>query len=147
MSLKLRGAEVTITIASDGIRLGGSLLKLTDFSETLRSDLNEDDYLGEQATDLDTQFHGWDLSFAFDVQDAVVIELVEDLVDRMTNQEAPPEVTITAIYNFREPGARGKMKVYRQVFLKPGEETVGGRKEKVKGKFEGKCKHRQVLNV
>jgi hypothetical protein len=40
------------------------------------------------------------------------------------------------------------MVVYNGVTLKTSEaETVSGRKEKVKGKFEGKCKTRDVVPV
>ena len=68
MSLILRGEEVSVRIAVDGVVLGGTLFKLTDFTATPRTEINEDDYLGEQETDLDIQHHGWDLSMSFDVQ-------------------------------------------------------------------------------
>ncbi len=147
MSLKIRGEEVSIRIAVDGQVQTGTLLKLTEFSATPRTDLNEDDYLGEQHSDIDIQHHGWDLSFGFDHQDAVAIELVEGIIANEEAHTSHPDVTITVIYNYREPGARGRMAVYQQVFLKPAEETVGGRKEKVKGKFEGKCKQRSLLTI
>lgn len=147
MSQKMRGQELTMRIAVDGIVQGGSMIKLTDFTATPRMDLNEDDYLGEKETDLDVQYHGWDLGFSIDYEDSVAIELVEDIITREINNEQHPRITITVIYTFREPGKRGKIAVYRDVFLKPDEESAGGRKEKVKGKFSGKCKKRVLMNA
>jgi hypothetical protein len=147
MSQKIRGEEVAIRIAVDGVVQGGSLFKLTDFSATPRTELTEDEYLGEAESDIDIQHHGWDLAFSFDHQDSVGIDLCEEIIGAEMAHQAHPNVTITVIYTYREPGARGKMAVYQKVFLAPKEESVGGRKEKVKGKFEGKCKKRSILSV
>lgn len=147
MSQKMRGQEITMRIAVDGVVQSGSMVKLTDFSATPRTDINEDDYLGEKETDLDIQHHGWDLGFSIDYEDAAGIELCEDIVGRESNNEQHPRITITVIYTFREEGKRGKIATYRDVFLKQDEETAGGRKEKVKGKFSGKCKKRVVSNA
>ena len=147
MSSKLRGEEVALNIAVDGVIQNGSLIKVTSFTATPRTDINEDDYLGEQETDLDIQHHGWDVAFEFDHQDAVGVNLTEEIIDRETSHDQHPEITITAIYNYRQPGARAVMMVYNSVTLKCTQENVGGRKEKVKGKFEGKCKTRSKVLV
>jgi hypothetical protein len=147
MSQKMRGSEATIRIAVDGVVQPGSMFKVVDFTATPRTDLHEDDYLGETETDLDIQHHGWDLGFSVDVQDAQVIELCDEIIQREIDHDVHPDITITVLYTFREPGARGKIAVYHGVFLKNDEESFGGRKEKVKGKFSGKCKRRTVLNA
>lgn len=147
MSLKMRGSEATIRIAVDGKVAPGSMFKLVDFTATPRTDLNEDDYLGELETDLDIQHHGWDFGFSVDILDEKSIELVEEIIAREIAKDVHPDITITVLYTFREPTARGKIAVYHSVFLKQDEESFGGRKEKVKGKFSGKCKRRTVLNA
>lgn len=147
MSQKMRGQEVTLRIALDGVLQDGSMFKVTDFTATPRTDLVEDDYLGEQETDIDIQHHGWDLAFTVDYQDATAMEVCEAILQAEQNQGQHPNITITAIYTFREPGARSKIEVYRNVYLKQAEQSAGGRKEKVKGKFEGKCKKRVLLNA
>lgn len=147
MSSKMRGQEATIRIAVDGVIQEGSMFKVTDFTATPRTEINEDDYLGEKETDLDIQHHGWDVGFSIDYQDAAAIDFTENIIDHEINNEAHPVIVITVIYTFREPGQRGKILVYHGVYLKQDEETIGGRKEKVKGKFSGKCKKRQVLNA
>lgn len=145
MSLKIRGEEVSMRVAVDGIVIGGSLLKVTDFTATPRTDLTEDDYLGEQETDIDIQHHGWDLAWTVDMQDGETIDLLEDIIGREANNQAHPKITITVIYTFREGTSRGRVAVYHAVFLKVDEEGAGGRKEKVKVKFAGKCKKRSIL--
>lgn len=147
MSQKMRGQELTMRIAVDGVLQNGSMIKLTDFTATPRTDIVEDDYLGEKETDLDIQHHGWDGSFNIDYEDAKGIELCEEILGRESNNEQHPRITITVIYTFREAGQRGKIGVYRDVFLKQDEEGAGGRKEKVKGKFSFKCKKRVIMNA
>lgn len=147
MSQKMRGQEITMRVAVDGIVQGGTLIKLTDFTATPRTEINEDDYLGEKETDLDIMHHGWDGAFNVDYEDASAIELCEDIVGREENNEQHPRITITVIYTFRDGVTRGKIAVYRDVFLKQDEESAGGRKEKVKGKFSFKCKRRRVMNA
>lgn len=147
MSQKMRGQELTMRIAVDGILQRGSLVKLTDFTATPRTDIIEEDYLGEKETDLDIQHHGWDGSFNIDYEDAAGIELCENILSREENNESHPRITITVIYTFREPGQRGKIAVYRDCFMKQDEESAGGRKERVKGKFSFKCKQRRMMNA
>ncbi|HUS27608.1 MAG TPA: hypothetical protein VMZ53_03845 [Kofleriaceae bacterium] len=147
MSQKMRGQELTMRIAVDGVVQPGSMFKLTDFTATPRTEIVEDDYLGEKETDLDIQHHGWDGAFNVDYEDAQAILLCEDILGRESNNEQHPRITITVIYTFRDPTVRGKIAVYRDVFLKQDEESAGGRKEKVKGKFSFKCKSRVIMNA
>lgn len=147
MSSKARGQEAIIRIAVDGQIQEGSMFKVTDFTATARTDINEDDYLGETETDLDIQHHGWDLAFSIDYQDAAAIEFTENVIAHEIEQSAHPDITITVIMTFREPNTRGKILVYHGVYLKQDEESIGGRKEKIKGKFSGKCKRRTALDA
>lgn len=147
MSLKMRGQEATIRIALDGVVQEGSMFKVTDFTATPRTDIQEDDYIGEQETDLDIQHHGWDLGFTVDILDETALLIVEEIIGREQDHDAHPNITITVLYEFREPTARPKIAVYYNVVLKQDEEGFGGRKEKVKGKFSGKCKKRRVLSA
>lgn len=147
MSLKMRGQEVTIRIAVDGVIQEGSMFKSTDWTATPRTDLNEDDYLGEQETDLDIQHHGWDLGFTVNTTDSTALDLIDDIIAREQAHTAHPDITFTVVYTFREPGTRGKIYVYHEVFLKADEEGAGGRKEKHKVKFSGKCKKRIPLDA
>lgn len=145
MSLKVRGQEVTLLLAVDGVDQEGSMTKVTDFSVTPRTDLVEDDYLGEDETDIDIQHHGYDLSFSVDMTDDSTFVLWDDIVSREKAHTAHPRITLKAIYTFREPGVRPRMTVYPQLYLKMDEEGVGGRKEKGKVKFSGKNKKRILM--
>lgn len=147
MSLKMRGQEVVLRIAVDGVVQGGSMVKVTNFTATPRTDLKEDDYIGEQETDLDIQHNGWDLGFEVDTIDAAALDLIDDIIEREQAHDAHPDITFTAIYTFREPNQRGRMYVYHEVFVKADEEGTGGRKEKHMVKFSAKAKRRTPLNV
>lgn len=145
MSLRQRGEEVTLRIAVDGQLLTGSMLKVEDFTATPRTDLIEDDFLGESESDLDIQHHGWDLSWSVQNQDAVAIDLCDLIIEREQNHEAHPDITITAIHAYRERGEQTRIVVYRKCFVKEAETAAGGRKERVVTQYEAKCKRRAVL--
>ena len=147
MSLRIRGQEMTLRVAIDGVAQAGSFFKVTDFTVTPRTDLQEADYLGEAETDIDIQHHGFDGSFSIDVQDARAIELLDDLVERNASGARPQDVTITAIYTFREPGNPSKATVYHECFIKQDEEGFPGRKERVKVKYTFKAKKRETLTA
>ncbi len=66
MSLRQRGQEVTLRVAVDGQVLAGSMLKVEDFTATPRTDLNEDDFLGETESDLDIQ-HQFKYQYKFNI--------------------------------------------------------------------------------
>lgn len=147
MSLKMRGQEVTMRMTVDGVLQQGSMFKATDWMATPRTDLNEDDYLGEQETDLDIQHHGWDLSFSVHTTDATALDLIDEIIDREDQHVAHPDIKLTVVYLFREPNVPGKIYIYHEVFLKADEEGAGGRKEKHKVKFTGKAKKRVPLDA
>lgn len=145
MAVKARGQNALIRIAVDGVVQGGSFTKVKDFMKTPRTTLNEDDYLGENETDIDSQHHGWDIGFSIDTTDGASIDYTDDLITRFELNQAPPDVTITVITTFPEPTARGRTEVFHGVFLKQDEDNIGGRKEIIKGKYSGKCKRREVI--
>jgi hypothetical protein len=147
MSLPQRGQEVTLRISVDGLVQTGSFFKVKEFTGTPRQDIREEDFLGETESDLDFQHHGFDLAFSVRNQDEKTIEFLDDIIEREQNQEAPPNITITAIHAYRERGARNKVVVYHEVFLKVAEEGFPDRKESVMTRFEGKCKKRSTLNA
>ena len=147
MSLRIRGSEVTVRIAVDGAVLQGSMIKLQEFTATPRTDLMEEDYLGELETDLDIQHHGWDLSFTVHQQDETTLQLFETIIDRERAQQRHPDITMTVIYRFREELANNRVEVYHDVFLKITEQGFSGRKEYVSVGFEGKSKRRSLINA
>jgi hypothetical protein len=149
MSQRIRGSEVTLRIAVDGVIQNGSLFKVKDFTVTPRQDIVETDYIGENETDLDFQHHGFDLSWSVDMLDAITINLLSTLIEREQRHLRHPIVTIAVIYAFREDAIAGggRVVVYHDVVMKQGDEGFGGRKEYVSVKYEAKCKKREVLDT
>jgi hypothetical protein len=145
MSLRIRGQEVTLRVAIDGVVKEGSMFKVTDFTTTPRTDLQEADYIGESETDLDIQHHGFDFSFSVDMQDGVTIDLLDDIANRNANAETPQYVTVTVMYTMREANTSGRIVVYHDCFIKVDEEGAPGRKERIKTKFTCKAKSRNTL--
>ncbi len=150
MSLKIRGQEVTIRIniedpAGAIVPQTGSFLKMKDFTATTRSDLAEEDYLGENETDIDFQHHGFDFTFTVDNQDARTLEYLSNIIDRERNQQRPPVITLTVLYTYREPGEGAAIEVYHDVFLRVNEQGFSGRKDNITTSFEGKAKRRTLL--
>ena len=147
MSLRIRGQEVVLRLAIDGAAVEGSMFKVNDFTVTPRQELQEADYIGEDVSDLDVMHNGYDLAWSIDMQDAVSIDLIDDIAKRNEGKKAPQDVTLTVIYTFREPGAGGRVVVYHDMVLKVDEEGASGRKERVKTKISAKAKRRETLEA
>ena len=147
MSQRIRGQEVTLRFLIDGERQEGSWFKVTEFEVTPRTDINEEDFIGEQSSDLDIQHHGFDFSFGLQIQDQRVMNFLTDIVDREANHEQHPVITMTVQTVFRTPGSIDQVETYRDVFLKLGASGFSGRKEYVTASFEGKAKRRTQFSA
>lgn len=145
MSAKLRGQEARIFVSVEGQPQKGSWFKVTDFTVRPRQDIVEDDYLGEDETDLDFQHHGYDVSFTCHQVDASQEQYLQDLVDNEKQHRRPLRVTITVLYTYREPGAGGRAAVYHSGLLKMNESGFKGRKERVSVEMDGKFKTRELI--
>lgn len=144
MSARIRGQEVALTILVDGQSQKGSFAKVTDFKARPRQEITEDDFLGELESDLDFQHHGWDGSFTVQVEDAATLELLDTIVGNEEQHLPHPNITITALYTFREPGNAARAAVFHDVFIKENEESYK-RKERVSVDYEFKCKKRSLI--
>lgn len=147
MSARQRGQESIIRFSVDGQVAKGSFAKITDFSAKPRTDIVEDDFLGETESDLDIQHHGWDFSFSVQNIDSATLEYLHDIISREQGRIRHPQITMTVMHLYREAGAEDKVQVFHQCFLKVDEHGFGGRKERTKTTFSGKCKTADLLNA
>jgi hypothetical protein len=145
MTARIRGQEVTLRVSIDGDPQVGSLIKVQDFTVTPRTDLNEDDFLGEDESDLDIQHHGFDLKWSVQMQDGRTQDILNDIIARESAHTQHPDVVITVMYAFRENGERGRAVTYRGAFLKEDEEAASGRKERVVVQYMAKAKKRSTI--
>lgn len=143
---QIRGQEVTIRITVDGQPLSGSWLKVKDFTVTPRTDLVEENYLGELQADLDVMHHGFDFSFSVDMRDRQVMDYISDLVQREEEQLGCPTVTLNVLYAFRD-GSNPVGETYFDAVMKVADHSFGGRTEYVSYSVEGKAKRRSVLEL
>lgn len=141
----IRGSDTTIRVAVSGVPQSGTFLRVKSFTATPRTDLVEDDYLGEAQTELDIQHHGFDLSMTMDEDDASGIDFLTQLTAREEAHQRPQQVTITVMTLYRDGTTRPRVEVYPEVLLKVSSRGYGGRKERVVNEFEGKCKTRRVI--
>lgn len=147
MTQRIRGQEITVRLAVDGQIQTGSFFKVSEFTATMRTDINEEPYLGELEDDLDIQHHGFDLALSIHVEDERHLDFIQEIVSREQNRQAHPDITMTVIYAFRESGATDKVVVYHDCFLKADEESMAGRKEYVSVNLTGKAKRRSTLSA
>lgn len=146
MSQRIRGQEVTMRVAVDGRVQRGSFFKVTEFTVTPRTELNEDEFIGELESDIDIHHSGYDFSFSVQHQDQAILDFLTTIVGLEQSASQHPDIDITVIYAYRgEEGAANQIEVYHDVFLKVNETAFGGRKEYVTSSFEGKCKRRSQL--
>ena len=147
MSLRVRGQEATIKVIVDGVPKTGSWAKVKNFTLTPRSDIIEEDYLGEAQSDLDIQFHGYDAAWEVDNEDEGSLEYLAELALREEEHTRPQDVTIQVFLAFRESGARDQAIVLYNAFVKVAEIGFGGRKEYITTKYEAKVKKAALLPV
>lgn len=143
----IRGQEIQLRVAIAGQLQEGTFLRVKSFTATPRTDLVEDDYLGEATSEIDIQHHGFDLEIVCDEDDDTAINFLSETVAREEGHLRPQEVTITAMTTYRDGVTRPKVEVYMKVLLKLSERGFGGRKERVPNKFDGKCKSRKVISM
>lgn len=141
-NVAIRGQEITVRVS-----IGGQItnLRAKSFNATARTDLIEDDYLGEQLTELDLQHHGFDISLMVDEEDDTAVNFLTQLTTREAEHLSPQLVTICVMTTYRNGKTKPKVEVYNDVLLKLAERSFQGRKERVENSFEGKCKTRQVI--
>lgn len=143
---RIRGQEVTIRVTVDGRPQAGTWAKVKDFTVTPRTELVEEEYLGEQHTDLDKQHNGFDLAFSVDMQDRALIDFLSEEISGEENQDALRSVTINVLYAFRD-GTDPVGETYFDAVLKVADQSFGGRQEYVSYSVEGKAKRRAVLEL
>ena len=143
---RIRGQEVTIRITVDGRPQEGTWLKVKDFTVTNRTDIIEENYIGELQTDLDEMHHGFDLSFSVDMQDAEIVKFLRDSVSRQESQDGLPTVTINVLYSFRD-GSNPIGETYFDTIMVVSEQSFGGRTEYVSYSIDAKAKRRAVLDL
>lgn len=146
MSYGQRGIEKSIKIAVDGEPLFGSFLKIPEFTVNPDDEIVIEDFLGEEISDHDTRHDGFRFTFSVRNEDEGPIELLDLLIARQRNHEAPPDITITVIETYRKATARSKVVVYREVALIEDEEGAGGRKEMVTTRYQARAKRRRTMN-
>jgi len=142
---RIRGQEVTIRISVDGKPQEGTWARVKDFSVSERTELVEENYVGDQYTSLDRMRNGYDLSFTVDMQDRSVIDFIDSDINNEENQDALPAVTISVLYSFRD-GTSPVGEVYYDAVLKIAEQSMT-REEYVSYSIEAKAQRKKVLEI
>lgn len=142
MSERLRGLEVVVRFSSEGQLLGGTFVKITDFTITPRDELPEADFIGEDESDIDYRHDGFDFSGSLQELDAATRAYLSTLVFNHEQHIAPPDVTMMVIYGYRT--SQQVTETYRKCRMKIDEIAIPGRKEYVTSKLSGKCRKYSV---
>lgn len=146
MSLKIRGQEVLLKLTIDGQPGTGSWLKAKDWKVTPRTEITEQDYLGETESDLDIQHHGYDFQFSVDELDDKILRFIQTTAERESEGLRPQQITMTVINNYRE-SSNVVADNYYDVFMKVDDRGAGGRKEMVSATISGKCKKKNLITA
>lgn len=145
MSARIRGQEAIVRVTVDGVPVAGDFAKVKDLTITPRTDLTEEGYLGETFDDLDVMHHGADFSFTVDQENGESLEYLAQLVNQEEANQAPSNIIMTAILNYREAGVPSKEIVLQQAVLKVNDLSFSGRKEYISTSFEGKAKRIKIF--
>lgn len=147
MAERLRGKEVDIRVAVDGVLRSGLFKNTTEWEVTPRDELPETELIGKDETSLDYLHSGWDLSWSGHIEDPDGINFMDELVELQRQRVALPRVSITFVYRFRDEAIRDRQVVYRNCKIKLGREGASGRTDYVETAYEAKSGRRTTLQL
>jgi hypothetical protein len=146
MSLRIRGQEQTLQVIVEGQDQTGTFLNVDDWKVTPKVDITETDFVGQDETDLDVQYHGVGFSFTVEEQDSKARQFFDDLMARQRNRERPSKVIIIVHNEYRDSSDPGNNLVITNAVMKPDEFGNQGRKNYSKVPFTGAGKIASVVD-
>jgi hypothetical protein len=147
MASPTRGQEVTIRLARGGDPVGGSMLLVQNFTATPQQELPELEYLGETESDYDFQHNGFQLQWEIHQSDPTSIDLLEDVITDEREHRSQEPITLTVIYEFRDPSIPGRVVSYFAGKIMQGDEGFKGRKDHNSVQYTAKFRRRIVLEA
>lgn len=147
MASPTRGQEVTIRVARDGDPVGGSMLLVQNFTVTPQQELPELEYLGETESDYDFQHNGFVLQWEIHQDDPTSIDMLDEAISDERNHLAPKPVTLTVIYEYRDPAQPGRIVSYFKGKIMQGDEGFKGRKDHNSVQYTAKFRRRLTLQA
>jgi len=140
MSERIRGQEQTLQVIVEGQDQTGTFINVTNFKVTPRIDIIETDFVGQEETDLDEQYHGVDFDFEVQKEDAKTREFLMSIISRQKLRQRPPRVTLILHDEFRDSAETGSNLVVTHALMKPDSDGSSGRKNYAAVTFSGKGK-------
>jgi len=140
MSLRIRGQEQTLQVIIEGKDQVGTFLNVSNFKVTPRIDITETDFVGQEESDLDEQYHGVDFDFTVQKEDAKSREFLMDIITRQRNRQRPPRVTLILHDEFRDSQDPSSNLTITNALMKPDSDESTGRKNYADVSFSGKGK-------
>lgn len=142
MAERIRGKEVDIRVAVEGVLRSGLFKNVTEFEVTPRDELPETELIGQDETALDYIHNGWDITWTAQQEDADSIDFLDELVDMQRQRVALPSITITLLYRFRDPTVRNRQVVYRKCKVKQDREGAASRTDYLEVAYSAKTQRR-----
>lgn len=140
MSLRIRGQEQTLQVIVEGQDQTGTFVNVTNVQITPRIDNVETDFVGQDESDLDQQYHGVDFEFTVQEQDSKARAFLGELIARQQNRERPQKITLIFHNEYRDSSEPSNNLHVYQAIMKPDAFGSSGRKNYSEVKFSGKGK-------
>ena len=146
MALRIRGEEQTLQIIVEGQDQTGTFINVRNWKVTPRVDLVETDFIGQDETALDVQYHGVDFDFTVQEQDSKARNFFSDLITRQMKRDRPQKVIIIAHNEYRDSSDPGNNLVITNAVMKPDSFGGAGRKDYSDVPFSGKGRTTSVVD-
>ncbi len=147
MAERIRGKEVDIRVAVDGVLRSGLFKNVTEWEVTPRDELPETELIGKDETSLDFLHSGWDLSWTGHTEDSDSINFMDEIVELQRQRVALPRITISFLFRFRDESIPDRQVVYRGCKMKIDREGVSGRTEYLETAYSAKAEKRTTMNL
>lgn len=117
MSQQTRSKEAKVQIKKNGVRLGTSMLLITDFSWDPDAEIKKTRYVGDKRNTPDLDVMGVGFSFKTHMRDAVWMDLWNE-IQRAEELGLPaPDIVLSVIYGHRN-GTRSTVGLHGELVLK-----------------------------
>ena len=102
MAKQIRFKEAVIEITVSGQRLGGSMLKVTDFRLTPDAEISKTMYAGEKRATPDLDVRGYDFNFSHHKRDRVWWTLWDRIQSAEENGDELPGISLAVTDSYRD---------------------------------------------
>jgi len=139
MANRIKGQDVTITLANNGVVIGDLIRDVRNFELTPKFEKLEEQYLGQLTKMYDNIFHGVDFKMDLHLETARALNFIKFVKDSAQSRGPGTASAINITASLIFPGGTTRNVQLNSCYLEDMPLTIGGRSEFVQFSISGSC--------